>query len=71
MLVTATGIARHTITLDKLKRFMEFEDILRDLHWTIACLKCRNPVAGNNDPTSQRLAVSCKCAEHVFDGREP
>lgn len=57
---------RKPITLDKLKRFMEFETILRDCGWTLVCRKCANFVAGDNEPNSTRISVRCSCKEYVF-----
>lgn len=70
MLVTASGtrIPEHkAMTLDKIKRFMEFEQLLRDNHWALVCRRCANFVAGDNDPQSTRISVKCSCQEHIYD----
>lgn len=58
---------RRPITLDKLKRFMEFEQILRECGWSLVCRKCANFVAGDNAVNDTRLSVKCSCKEYVFD----
>ena len=72
MLLTADGkIARtpeqRPMTLDKLKRFMEFEQILRECGWSLVCRKCVNFVAGDNAPGGTRISVKCNCKEFIFD----
>ena len=65
------GFESKAITLEKLKRFEEFEAILKDNGWTLACLRCRNPLKGDNHPSGTRLSVSCQCHEVVFDAARP
>lgn len=70
MLLTANGAKLpecKPITLDKLKRFMEFETILRECGWCLVCRKCANFVAGENETGSTRLSVKCSCKEYIFD----
>ena len=70
MIVTAEGHAiptKYPMTLDKLKRFMEFETVLRDCHWAIVCRRCASFVAGDNPTGSSRISVHCRCAEYLFD----
>lgn len=72
MLVTADGrpiVApdRRPMPLAKLKRFMEFETLLRECGWSLVCRKCANFVAGDNDPGSTRISVKCSCKEFIFD----
>lgn len=75
MLIDVSGRAirtpeRRPITLDKLKRFMEFEQILRECGWSLVCRKCANFVAGDNDAGSTRVSVKCSCKEYVFDAAD-
>lgn len=74
---TMTPIAaqtRHRMTLDKLKRFMEFEDLLRANGWQIICANCtriygpgKDGVRGDNDVTANTYKVECSCSVHIFD----
>ena len=69
MILTATGQRvpeKHAMSMDKLKRFMEFEQILRECGWSMVCRKCANFIAGDNDPGGTRISVRCSCAEHIF-----
>ena len=67
MIVNAQGQTITPMTLDKLKRFMEFEQLLRDMHWSMVCRKCANFIAGDNAPGGTRISVKCSCREAVFD----
>lgn len=65
------------MTLDKLKRFMEFETILRQNGWQIVCASCADRfrdlnkagVRGDNDVKANQYRVECSCSAHIFDAR--
>ena len=58
---------KRAMTLDKHKRFMEFETILRDCGWVIRCTACDHNVSGDNSVGDHRLSVKCGCSVHTFD----
>ena len=69
-------VAQNTrpMTLDKLKRFMEFETLLRECGWILTCPRCttiygpgKDGVQGNNDAAGTTYRVECGCSAHVFD----
>lgn len=64
---------KHAMSLDKMKRFMEFESLLTTLGWQIICAKCskiyglgKDGVQANNDAAGNTLTVSCGCSSHMF-----
>lgn len=67
MILNAQGQEIKGVSLDKLKRFMEFEQTLRENHWSLVCRKCANFIAGDNHPGGTRISVKCSCRELVFD----
>lgn len=76
---TLTPIAErttHRMSVDKLKRFMEFEPLLRECGWQLTCPQCavkfgygKDGVRGDNDPQSNTYTVECGCSVHIFDAR--
>lgn len=70
------AVAQQTkpMTLDKLKRFMEFETLLQQMGWQIVCAHCADRfgtinkagVRGNNDVQANEFRVECSCSAHVF-----
>lgn len=65
----------HPMTLDKLKRFMEFESLLQKMGWQIVCGRCADRfrdlnkagVRGDNDVKANQYRVECSCSAHIFD----
>lgn len=67
MILNAQGQEVKAVSLDKLKRFMEFEQTLRENRWSLVCRNCANFLAGENHPGGTRISVKCSCKELVFD----
>ena len=57
---------KRTMSIQKLKRFMEFEDILKDCGWVIRCRLCDHNVSGDNAVGDTKISVKCGCSEHLF-----
>ncbi len=78
MLVTPYGtpaVAQQKIPMNRaeIKRFIEFEDLLKRVGWMIVCPNCtrifgygKDGVRSNNSETGPYV-VECACSQHVFD----